>query len=90
MSLLSDFYSGKLYPYEELNKHNPDFKPIGDKIEAEKYGWLKNVLSERDFRRFEEKLQVYYYDAHDYWQEKGFMYGFRLAVMLIAEIYTGK
>ncbi len=86
MSILSDFYSGELYPCEKLNTHNPDFKPIGDKISDERDGWLKKRLSEKDFARFEDKLQAYYYEAHDYWQEKGFMYGFRLAVMMMIEI----
>ncbi len=90
MSLLSDFYNGKLYPYEELNTHDPDFKPIGDKISSEKYGWLKKLLSEKEFIRFEDKLQAYYYEANNYWSEKGFLYGFKLGALFMFDILAEK
>ncbi len=89
MSVLSDFYNGKLYPHEEINKYDPDLKPLNEKIETEREVWLKNILTGEEFERFED-LQECYYKTYDYWEEKGFFYGFKLGALFMLEILTSK
>ncbi len=89
MSILKDFFDGKLYPHEEINTYDPALKQINEKIETEREVWLKNVLTGEEFKRFED-LQECYDEAYDYWEEKGFMYGFKLGMLMMHEIMEGK
>jgi hypothetical protein len=89
MSILEAFFTGKIQPYYNLNNHfDPAYKPISEKISAERDDWLKQKLTEEEYERF-EKLESYYYEANSYWQEKTFMYSFKLGSLLMLEILTG-
>ncbi len=89
MSLLTDFYYGRIMPIDDLGKSDPKSKPYLDEIEAEKERWLKKKLSEEAYEEFDEIIQPLYYDAGTSWEQKGFSYGFRLGAMMMIEILTG-
>ena len=88
MSILTDFFNGKVSPYLNINAYDPDFKPITDQIADERENWLRKRLSEAEYERF-EKLEGLYYELIDLWQKKSFNYSFKLGSLLMIEILTG-
>jgi hypothetical protein len=88
MSILADFFKGKVSPYHNLNVYDYVFKPINQQIESEKENWLKKRLSEDEYERF-EKLEDLYYEKINLWQQKIFNYSFKLGSLLMLEILTG-
>lgn len=86
--ILRDLFYGRYIPYEHIApKNNPTYIAINDKISEEK-SRFKNMLSEDNCIRL-EKLEVLYTESSGIEVEKAYMEGFRLGVMILAEIYTG-
>lgn len=88
MSVLKDFFDGKVQPYHNLNVYDPDFKAITLQIDDEKENWLKKYPSD-DTRKSIEKLEDLYLEYYALGQEKSFIYSFKLGVLLMLEILTG-
>ena len=91
MSVLKDFYHGRIHPFEDLNGKAPEaeYKTYREKIEAEKERWLRKKLSEEDYDHFNEVLQPLFWDIGCYWEERGFTYGFKLGATIMIDVLTG-
>lgn len=88
MSVLEDFYDGKVQPYENITVRDPGHDPIEEKIADERENWLRKLLSEKDYERY-EKLESLYHDSATWWERKHFVYGFRLGALMMTEVLTG-
>jgi hypothetical protein len=89
MSILRDFYNGRILPYDDLSERAPSYEHISEEIEAEKNKWLTRKLSEEDLYRFSEELEPLYYKLGGHFEANGFTYGFKLGALMMIEVFTG-
>ena len=59
MDIFEQFYYGELNPCRDLAADDGKTRGILNKIEDERDNWLKNLLSEENFKRF-KKLEDEY------------------------------
>lgn len=84
-SLLRQIYNGELYPAEDMGKFiSPEERRRGHKIEKE-VEYFEKALSSEDWARF-SKLDALQRDSSSEYAFENFTFGFRLGVMLMAEV----
>lgn len=87
-SLLQGLYAGEISPDELIVPKSREYRSMNRKIGEEKE-YLKSRLSVEDCKRFEE-LDYLLMQTGSMNSEASFSYGFRLGVMLMIEVFTGK
>lgn len=87
-SILHELYNGHIYPAEQIVLQDSDYRPLNRKIREEKES-LKRKLSEEDIKRLSQLEDMY---THSITMEETetFIYGFKLASLLMIEIFTGE
>lgn len=87
-SILEELYNGSVYPAERICPTDPEYRPVNNEIgEIKKY--FKNKMSEKDLKLF-EKLENLYCQSSSIELTETFVYGFRLAALVIIEVYSEK
>ena len=84
-SILEALCDGEIYPRENIDMSNEEYRGIIRSISREEEYW-KNKMSPEDFMRFEELGHMYSASFRIEFSET-FRYGFSLAVSLLTEAY---
>ena len=87
-SILEELYHGNVSPLERLRPTNPEYYPTNHKIEEVKQ-YLKGKISQDDQNRFEE-LEELYCRSTSIELTDMFIIGFRLAALIMTEVYSGQ
>lgn len=87
-TVLEELYNGNMYPAELIISKNPEYRPLNKKISDMLAAW-KNKLPEDDYIQLENlldlRIQLSLMETSE-----SFLYGFRLGVLIMIEVYTGK
>ena len=87
MSVLKDLYNGKIYPCEVIVPQEEEYRQMSVQMEK-----LREYFAEKqpqeDKEKFEEWNRLILETGHME-EYANFAYGFRLAVMLMADVLTG-
>jgi len=87
-SILKELFDGNVYPSELIVPKSSQYHETNQKISDEQ-DYFKGKLSEDDRKRLEE-LGNLYCQSTDIDSFESFSYGFKLGVMLMVEVFTGK
>jgi len=82
-SLLKRLYDGEIYPAEQTNPKQPEYKELLRKLSGEKE-YFREKLPESDRERFDE-IGNMYLEIASLCGYEDFAYGFRLGAGLMAE-----
>lgn len=86
-SILMELYYGKLFPYENIAPKSKEYREVRERLTA-LISSCKETLSKEQYEALEMicDLEV---QSSSMTEEKGFITGFRLASLLMIEIFTG-
>ena len=82
-TLLQQLYDGEIYPAEQINPQNPEYREVCRKLGAERE-YFRQKFSESEQKRFDGMDDMYHTMMTIYGYED-FTYGFRLGAGLMAE-----
>ena len=85
-SILAELYNGSVYPAEQVCPTDPEYRPVNREI-GEIKQYIESKLSEEDKQRFEE-LENLYCQSAGMESTEIFACGFRLATMIMIEVYS--
>lgn len=88
-SVIDALFEGKILPYEQIGVTGDDeYDEVNRNIRGEKE-YFKSKLTEQDRQRLDALENLY--TQSSYIQDvETFRYGFRLGVLIMVEIFTGK
>jgi len=88
-SIIDALFNGKVMPYEQIGVTGDDeYEAINRNIREEKE-YFKSKLTEQDRQRL-EAFESLFSQSSSIQNVETFRYGFRLGVMIMVEIFTGK
>ena len=87
-SILEDLFNGKIFPYDNLIPKDPDFPKLAKNVNNTE-NYLRSLLSDTDKATF-EKLVIMKDDLSARENLESFSRGFRLAFMLVVDVYHNK
>lgn len=87
-SKLKSIFNDVFFPNEEITSQDPEYFETYKKI-SEKKKYFIGKMSLDDAARFEE-LENLYLQADSIYNSECFVYGFRLGVKLMAEVFIGE
>jgi hypothetical protein len=85
-SILEELYNGSVYPAEQVCPTDPEYRIVNREI-GEIKQYLKGKLSEEDKQRFEE-LEELFCRSSSMESTDIFVCGFRLAALIMIEVYS--
>lgn len=85
-SILEELYNGSVYPAEQVCPTDPEYRIVNREI-GEIKQYLKSKLSEEDKQKFEE-LENLYCQSTSMESTDIFVCGFRIATMIMIEVYS--
>ena len=86
-SILEDLHNGAVYPAELIRSTDPEYYPVNEKI-SEEIDYFTAKLSGEDSKRFEELDQLFSRSSYMH-GTASFVYGFRLATLIMVEVFDG-
>lgn len=87
-SILSQLYGGEIFPAEQIFPRDAEYRPICKRVEEERT-WLKEKLNQEDGERL-DGLHDDYFELSYMSDLASFSSGFRLAALLMCEVFTGE
>ena len=87
-SILEDLFNGKIFPYDNLIPKDPGFPELAKNINNTE-NYLRSLLSDMDKATI-EKLIIMRDDLSTMENLETFSRGFRLAFMLVVDVYHNK
>ncbi len=87
-TLLQQLYDGEIYPAEQINPKQPEYKELLRKLGVEKE-YLREKLPESDRERLDE-IGNMYLEIASLCGYEDFVYGFRLGAGLMVEALTNR
>lgn len=88
-SIIDALFDGKILPYEQIGvSGDEEYDALNQNI-SEKREYFKSRLTEEDCKRL-EALDLLYEQSASVQDVETFRYGFRLGVLIMAEVFTGK
>lgn len=88
MSIIKDFYGGKICPVESIFPQDTKYRPLSNEIGKER-DYFASKLPPEDKERF-QKWHNLLCECDEMTEYANFSYGFRMGAMLICEIFTGE
>ena len=87
-SIIRELFEGNICPSENIFPSVPRYRPLAKKA-CEAEAAFEKILSKDDFKRFEEYLDMKC-ELKGMVIEEAFVYGFRLGIMVMSEVFAGK
>ena len=87
-SILEELHNGSVYPAERIRCNDSEYRPVNRKIEEE-IAYFMDKLSEEDGERFDKLDELFSQSSYMY-ATASFVYGFRLAALMMIDVYNGK
>lgn len=87
-SILEQLYFGDIRPDEVIVPKNPEYRALNKKISISKE-YFKNILSENDFKLFEETFDLSG-ESCSMHSTEAFIYGFKMGALMMSEVLGGK
>ena len=88
-SILDALFDGKINPYEQIGvTGDEEYDEVNRNIRGEKE-YFKSKLTEQDQQRL-EAFESLFSQSSSIQDVETFRYGFRLGVLIMAEVFTGK
>ena len=87
-SILEELHDGAVYPAELICPTDPEYRPMNQKI-SEEIDYFTSKMSEEDGKRFDKLDELFSRSSYMY-ATASFIYGFRLATLIMIEVYNGK
>ena len=89
ITVLGELFKGTICPFENLTvKNDSEYDKFGDKI-SDEGEYFKSLLNAKDGERFDSLWDLEHKHGTCEVRE-GFISGFKLAVKMMAEVYTDK
>ncbi|MNE68306.1 hypothetical protein D3C80_1639600 [compost metagenome] len=83
-SILEQLYFGEIRPEEVIVPKNPEYRALNKKISISKE-YFKNILSENDFKLFEETFDLSG-ESCSMHSTEAFIYGFKMGALMMGEV----
>lgn len=87
-SILKALFNGKINPSARNSVKDSEHQLLTKKIDEER-AYFKDMLSPESYKRLEE-LENLYLSSSDMEDYAAFSYGFRLAVLLMVDVFASK
>ena len=87
-SILEELHNGAVYPAEMICPSDPEYRLVNNEI-AEEIDYFMSKLSKEDGQRL-DKLDELFNRSSFMQATESFVYGFRLAALMMIDIYNGK
>jgi hypothetical protein len=87
-SILGELYNGSVYPAELICSTDPEYRPLNRELGEMKKSFTSDMSAE-DRKRF-EKIEELNCRSSSMESTESFIYGFRLAALVMMEVYNGK
>ena len=87
-SILEELHNGAVYPAELICPSDPEYRPVNKEI-ADEIDYFISKMSEEDGKRFDKLDELFSRSSYMHATES-FVYGFRLASLMMIEVYNGK
>ena len=87
-SILEELHNGSVYPAELICSADPDYRDTHRKI-SEETKYFTAEMCEENRQRFDDLQSLYNHSSFLHGTES-FIHGFRLATLIMIEVYTGK